>query len=183
MIVDIAPRRLPVTPGTPQQLQVTVTNTGEVIGGYALRVLGADPGWVDADWSERGDQTFSLFPAESRTITITVIALDIDHFKRINDTGGHPAGDQYLVDRAQAWRTMAPSNAVVARLGGDEFAVCIADRAGPAPGAAERFVTDVRLHTPGTSIGIASRSGDGAEIATLLAAADADLYAAKHRTR
>ena len=69
MIVDIAPRRLPVTPGTPQQLQVTVTNTGEVIGGYALRVLGADPGWVDADRSERGDQTFSLFPAESRTMT------------------------------------------------------------------------------------------------------------------
>lgn len=124
-----------------------------------------------------------LARARSGAITITVIALDIDHFKRINDTGGHPAGDQYLVDRAQAWRTMAPSNAVVARLGGDEFAVCIADRAGPAPGAAERFVTDVRLHTPGTSIGTASDSGDGAEIATLLAAADADLYAAKQRTR
>ena len=67
MIVDVSPRRLAVVPGTPQQLQVTVTNTSEVIGGYALRILGADPGWV-----ETTDQTFSLFPEESRTIAIAV---------------------------------------------------------------------------------------------------------------
>ncbi|WP_026146109.1 carboxypeptidase-like regulatory domain-containing protein [Nocardioides sp. Iso805N] len=67
MIVDVSPRRFTVTPGTPQQLEVTVTNTGDVIGGYALRVLGADPGWV-----ETTDQTFSLFPEESRTLTIAV---------------------------------------------------------------------------------------------------------------
>jgi hypothetical protein len=67
MIVDVSPRRLAVVPGTPQQLQVTITNTSEVIGGYALRILGADPGWV-----ETTDQTFSLFPEESRTIAIAV---------------------------------------------------------------------------------------------------------------
>lgn len=124
-----------------------------------------------------------LARARSGAIRVTVIALDIDHFKTINDTEGHLAGDQHLIGRAQAWRDMAPASAVLARLGGDEFAVCVAERAGPVPTAADRFVDGVRLRTPGTSIGIASASGDGAEIATLLAAADADLYAAKQRTR
>lgn len=98
---------------------------------------------------------------------------------RINDTEGHLAGDQHLVGRADSWRNMLPVNAVLARLGGDEFAVCIADRTGPTPTTAEQFVAGVRLQTPGTSIGIASDGGEDAEIATLLGAADADLYAAK----
>jgi GGDEF domain-containing protein len=76
---------------------------------------------------------------------------------------------------------MLPANAVLARLGGDEFALCIADL-GPAPTTAEQLVANLRLHTPGTSIGMASHSGYGAEIAALLAAADANLYATRqHR--
>lgn len=67
MIVDVSPRRLDVLPGTPQHLAVTITNTTEVIGGYTLRILGADPGWV-----ETTDQTFSLFPEESRTLDIAI---------------------------------------------------------------------------------------------------------------
>lgn len=67
MIVDVSPRRLDVLPGTPQHLQVTITNTTEVIGGYALRILGADPGWVEVT-----DQTLSLFPEESRTLDIAL---------------------------------------------------------------------------------------------------------------
>ncbi|WGL52106.1 carboxypeptidase-like regulatory domain-containing protein [Nocardioides sp. BP30] len=67
VIVDVSPRRFTVMPGVPQQIQVTVTNTGDVIGGYALRILGADPGWV-----ETTDQTFSLFPEESRTLSVAV---------------------------------------------------------------------------------------------------------------
>jgi GGDEF domain-containing protein len=74
---------------------------------------------------------------------------------------------------------MAPANAVLARLGGDEFAVCVAERAALALGAAEQFVAEVRRYTPGTSVGLASESGGDAEIAALLAAADANLYAAK----
>jgi diguanylate cyclase (GGDEF)-like protein len=120
-----------------------------------------------------------LARSRSAATTITVIALDIDHFKRINDTEGHLAGDRHLVSLAVAWRNMLPANAVLARLGGDEFAVCIADRTGPTPTTAEQFVVGVRLQTPGTSVGIASHSGEDAEIATLLGSADADLYAAK----
>jgi hypothetical protein len=69
MIVDVFPRRLEATPGTPQQLTVTVSNTGDVIGGYAVRFLGADPGWVTSDAE---DGRFSLFPDETRTLTVSV---------------------------------------------------------------------------------------------------------------
>ncbi|BAX94872.1 GGDEF domain-containing protein [Mycobacterium shigaense] len=120
-----------------------------------------------------------LARARSSALTLTVIALDIDHFKKINDSAGHLAGDQHLVSRAESWRTMAPRDAVLARLGGDEFAVCLAEPAGAAPRAVDRFVADIRAYTPGTSIGVASASGADAEIAALLAAADSDLYAAK----
>jgi diguanylate cyclase (GGDEF)-like protein len=122
-----------------------------------------------------------LARSRSSTVTVTVIALDIDNFKRINDTDGHVAGDEHLVSRASVWRKVAPANAVLARLGGDEFAVCIAERAGRTPTAAERFVAGVRLHTPGTSVGAASDSGASADIGALFAVADDDLYAAKQK--
>lgn len=122
-----------------------------------------------------------LARCRSAAVTITVIALDIDNFKRINDTDGHVAGDRHLINRADFWRKVAPSNTVLARLGGDEFAVLIAERAGRTPTAAEQFVASVRLHTPGTSIGTAKASGDNANVATLFAAADADLYIAKQK--
>ncbi len=122
-----------------------------------------------------------LARARSAAATVTVIALDIDNFKRINDTDGHVAGDEHLVSRAGVWRKVAPPSAVLARFGGDEFAVCIAERAGQTPTAAERFVAGVRLHTPGTSVGAASAPGESADVAALYAVADDDLYAAKQK--
>lgn len=67
MRVDVTPRRLDVTPGLPQDVSITISNTGTVIGGYAVRVLGADPSWVTL---EAGD--VSLFPDESRTLAATI---------------------------------------------------------------------------------------------------------------
>lgn len=113
--------------------------------------------------------------------TVTVVVLDIDNFKTINDTQGHLAGDEHLISCADCWRKLAPDNAVLARLGGDEFAVCIAE--GLAADKSEQFVADIRLHTPGTSIGTASQRGASADIASLYATADADLYDAKRRKR
>ncbi|WAC92775.1 GGDEF domain-containing protein [Mycobacterium sp. Aquia_213] len=123
-----------------------------------------------------------LARSRSAAVTVTVIVLDIDNFKTINDTQGHLAGDEYLVSRADCWRKLAPANAVLARLGGDEFAVCIADDTGR-PHDSERFVADVRLHTPGTSVGSASQRGESADIPSLYATADAELYDAKHQAR
>nr|WP_245604823.1 GGDEF domain-containing protein [Mycobacterium genavense] len=119
--------------------------------------------------------------ARSRSAKVTVIVLDIDNFKTINDTQGHLAGDQHLVSRADCWRKLASADAVLARLGGDEFAVCIADDADLTPARAQKFVADVRVHTPNTSIGTASRSGASADIAALYAETDAELYEAKRK--
>jgi diguanylate cyclase (GGDEF)-like protein len=120
-----------------------------------------------------------LARSRSKAATITVVALDIDNLKQLNDIEGHLAGDEHLAGYAKCWRELAPANAVLARLGGDEFAACIAERTGLTPNAAELFVAGVRLHTPGTSIGTAVHSGDAADVATLYATADASLYAAK----
>jgi diguanylate cyclase (GGDEF)-like protein len=124
-----------------------------------------------------------LARSRSRERTITVVVLDIDHFKQINDTHGHLAGDEHLIDHATSWRDIAPASAVVARLGGDEFAACISDRAGRQPTVAEKFVAGIRLHTPDTSIGTASAPGDSADISDLYGRADSALYAAKGANR
>jgi diguanylate cyclase (GGDEF)-like protein len=114
--------------------------------------------------------------------TISVVVMDLDGFKQLNDTHGHLAGDEHLAGHARRWRDLAPADAVLARLGGDEFAVCVPDRTEGAP-TAERFVADVRQHTPDTSVGMASLPGGTADIATLYARADAELYVVKGRNR
>lgn len=67
MYVELSERRIVAVPGQAQELQITISNTGEVIGGYTLRFLGADPSWVELPESE-----ISLFPDETRTITAQV---------------------------------------------------------------------------------------------------------------
>ncbi|SBS75441.1 Diguanylate cyclase [uncultured Mycobacterium sp.] len=114
---------------------------------------------------------------------ITVVVMDLDGFKQINDSLGHLAGDEHLAGHARRWRGLVPGGAVLARLGGDEFAACIADHADRAASSAERFVADVGQHTPDTSIGMASEPGHTANIAALYAQADAELYLVKGRNR
>lgn len=116
--------------------------------------------------------------ARSRGTVVSVAALDLDGFKRINDTRGHAAGDEHLVARSRTWSALAPRGAVLARLGGDEFAVCIvaAD-----VHAAQRFAQAVRDRTPDVSVGLASAPVAGADVAALMAAADDALYAEKRK--
>ena len=67
MRIEVEPRRLTVTPGEPAAVTVLITNTEDVIGGYALRFLGADPAWVRLDEPEP-----RLFPGESIVVTATL---------------------------------------------------------------------------------------------------------------
>lgn len=67
MRVDVTPRQSDIIPGVELPLSVTITNTSSVIGGYAIRILGADPGWVQLDAEQ-----LSLFPDESRTVVVHV---------------------------------------------------------------------------------------------------------------
>ena len=64
MYVEISPRRLDAVPAQPQALSITISNTSDVISGYSLRFLGADPSWITI-----ADTEVSLFPDETRTIT------------------------------------------------------------------------------------------------------------------
>jgi diguanylate cyclase (GGDEF)-like protein len=126
-------------------------------------------------------------PAEA--IPIAVIALDLDRFKRINDTFGHATGDKVLrvfADVLQA--SVRPTN-LVARLGGEEFvavipdtgnevAVAIANRIRAAFQKAAYFIDGQKLEAT-TSAGVATTEGQPRSLAEVLASADAALYRAE----
>jgi diguanylate cyclase (GGDEF)-like protein len=124
---------------------------------------------------------------------VAVLFLDLDHFKEINDTLGHDAGDTLLVEAARRLCTLIRRNDTIARLGGDEFVIVIAELAGPLqPGLVagkviEAFNQPFQLHgrscKVGTSIGIALFPGDGTDGATLIKHADTAMYQAKRAGR
>ncbi len=117
---------------------------------------------------------------------LSVLVIDVDQFKRINDVWGHPAGDRALRAVAEVLRASLRATDFVARLGGDEF-VAILPETGPEGAAttAERIAARVREQVPSgaraslsVTIGAASAErGDTAEM--LLARADAALIEAK----
>jgi diguanylate cyclase (GGDEF)-like protein len=118
--------------------------------------------------------------------------LDLDQFKVINDTLGHPAGDALLVEAAQRLRTAARGN-FVGRLGGDEFVIL--QSVGSDRDAIDRLARDILRAiaqpltiegnelVPSTSIGIAIAPDDGRDGGTLLRNADLALYRAKEAGR
>ena len=124
-----------------------------------------------------------------RAVTAAVMCLDLDHFKKVNDTLGHPTGDLLL--RAVAERLSACVRQVdsVARFGGDEFAVIQVgpERAQDVAILAERIIEALSLPYEidnhrvniSASIGIAMIPADGSDADTLLKNADIAMYRAK----
>jgi diguanylate cyclase (GGDEF)-like protein len=122
-----------------------------------------------------------------------VLLLDIDHFKKLNDTFGHPAGDAALKHTARVLETHLREGDEAARYGGEEFAVILsgADAAAALP-LAERVraaIEKSHLVFEGArlavtvSVGIAAWPDDGKDLEALLAVADRALYAAKQGGR
>ncbi|SED62046.1 bifunctional diguanylate cyclase/phosphodiesterase [Bradyrhizobium erythrophlei] len=121
--------------------------------------------------------------------SLAVLMLDLDRFKDVNDTLGHPAGDALLKSVASRLRRCVSDTTLVARLGGDEFAVIdyVTDPVAEAGVLAERIrkalsepidLGDHRVTTT-TSIGIAIAPRDGTDSDEVLRSADLALYSAK----
>ncbi|MBT2788812.1 MULTISPECIES: EAL domain-containing protein [unclassified Halomonas] len=118
--------------------------------------------------------------------------LDLDNFKSINDTLGHDAGDELLIQVAGRLRELVRELDTVARLGGDEFTIIISDTTiEGAEQVAKRIVEalakpfDVRRHSlfVTSSVGLAFCPDDGDDVAGLTKAADTAMYRAKENGR
>jgi diguanylate cyclase (GGDEF)-like protein len=120
---------------------------------------------------------------------VAVHLLDLDHFKNVNDTLGHPAGDKLLKDAASRLRALVRETDTIARMGGDEFAILQVAIGQPADATAlaQRVIESVgapyeidgRQVLIGTSVGIAIGPADGLTSDQLMRNADLALYRAK----
>jgi diguanylate cyclase (GGDEF)-like protein len=138
---------------------------------------------------ERLDQAISQAPRSG----LAVLCLDLDRFKEVNDTMGHPVGDALLRSVADRLRGCVRQTDTVARLGGDEFAVAQIAPNQPmdATALAARIVEAISTAhdlngqdiVVGTSIGIAMFPDDGTDADQLLRNADLALYRAKSEGR
>ena len=124
---------------------------------------------------------------------LAVLCLDLDNFKSVNDTLGHPIGDALLNEVAQRVRDCVGNDDTVARLGGDEFAIVQVGGSQPVAATmlAQQIIEavaapyDIDGHrvVTGTSIGIALAPNDGNDPDALLKNADMALYRAKAEGR
>jgi diguanylate cyclase len=132
--------------------------------------------------------TTAIERAAERGDTLAVMVIDLDHFKDLNDTLGHHAGDRVLEQVGPRLRSALRNQDLLARLGGDEFAVLLpgaqaAEAAGPCIAAAleQRFLVDgIELHVAG-SVGVALYPEHGSDAETLMQRADVAMYVAKER--
>lgn len=141
----------------------------------------------------RDRMTRALAHAQRSTRSVALLFLDLDHFKSINDTLGHDAGDRLLQTVARRLTPCVRSNDTVARLGGDEFTIILEDIAGAADVAAvaqkiidvmsRSFSLDGREVFVTVSIGIALHPTCGRDAKTLIKNADTALYNAKEQGR
>ncbi len=136
---------------------------------------------------KRLSTTLIAYQAAKRSCALMM--LDLDRFKQVNDTLGHPAGDELLKQVAQRLKTIIGEQGIIGRLGGDEFQIMLpdVDDRGKLGDLAHRVIQmvsqpysiDGSRAIIGTSIGVAIAPYDGLEAGELVSAADLALYAAK----
>jgi diguanylate cyclase (GGDEF)-like protein len=127
-------------------------------------------------WDER--LTAELARARRDDKPCSVVVLDLDRFKDVNDSRGHAFGDRVLIEATRAWQQALRTSDLLARVGGEEFAALL-----PSCGAEHAGIVAERLRaaTPmgmTVSCGVATWDGDE-QPSALVARADAALYAAK----
>ena len=141
----------------------------------------------------RGQIAKSLLRAGAEPAEVALLFLDLDHFKDVNDTLGHPVGDLLLLSVAERLATCVSDTACVARLGGDEFAVLSLGREQPQPAQAlaariievlsQPYLIQDRTISISASVGIAVAEGPDFDADLLLKQADLALYQAKAQGR
>ena len=125
--------------------------------------------------------------------TVALLSIDLDRFKEVNDTLGHPIGDQILKETACRLRSIAGEGTFVTRLGGDEFAILL-NRLQSADAAADlagRIVEslgtpyefDGHTITVGGTVGIALATGEDCDPNEMVKRSDLALYRGKHQSR
>jgi diguanylate cyclase (GGDEF)-like protein/PAS domain S-box-containing protein len=141
--------------------------------------------------NDRLSQAISV--AQRHQAGFAVLFLDLDRFKHINDSLGHPVGDRLLQSVALRLSECVRASDTVSRLGGDEFVILLAEisHAQDAAACADKLLRAIRLpyvldshelHAT-ASIGIGIYPGDGADVEALLKNADSAMYEAKDRGR
>lgn len=131
--------------------------------------------------------------AERSGMPLSLLALDIDHFKEVNDRWGHQAGDQVLREFVQSVKNSMRPHDILGRIGGEEFMVLLPDTSQPsAVQLAERIrqqVAELPIpHAQGSlhvtvSIGVGEFGRDGEKPEQVIKAVDDRLYQAKHAGR
>ena len=144
-----------------------------------------------ATFTERLHQAFAA--AQRGATPFAIFYIDLDHFKPVNDTLGHPAGDILLQQVAQRLRACTRESDLVARLGGDEFAVLQGEMGEPANAGmlAAKILKDVALPYVlngnevriSASLGICPYMGDSAGPDAMVVQADLALYRSKDEGR
>jgi diguanylate cyclase (GGDEF)-like protein len=133
---------------------------------------------------------YEIDRSERHKHEFSILMLDLDDFKDINDTYGHPCGDSTLCSVSETLRRTVRKGDLCCRLGGDEFAVILTETSQlGAQDAAEKLRQELRNHkfeTPGgktfhvtTSIGLVSYPNDAQNVSDLMAGVDIGLYRAK----
>ncbi|MBK8456970.1 MAG: EAL domain-containing protein [Phyllobacteriaceae bacterium] len=121
-------------------------------------------------------------------VSNTVVLIDLDRFKQVNDTAGHAVGDEVLREAFRRLQMAMPNGATVARVGGDEFAAIVPNvPVASAVRAAERAIAAISMpivlpsgqFSIGASSGVAAMPDMGCDPSTILRLADAALYGAK----
>lgn len=135
------------------------------------------------------EQAYRNKNSPSEKYMVAVMMLDLDNFKKINDTQGHATGDIVLQAAAERLRGCLRMSDTVARMGGDEFILVIGELSGPKDGAlvaqkilsavSEPFLLDGHEFSLSASIGISLYPMDGEDVETLLKNADIAMYRAK----
>ena len=168
-----------VPPAIALALDAVVVALGTVVRGLVIRASSASQDPLTGLANRRGfdDALHELRAASERGERFSAALLDLDHFKQINDTAGHEAGDRVLCRVADVWTRALPSTAVFARHGGDEFALLLPGVAGADALALVRRI--VALHPEIAMSGGVAEHRAGESAAELMRRADRALYDAK----